>query len=443
MSWKDRCVELIKKYGPAAKVVAGAVLNVVAPGSGALVNLVDKAFDTAEDSAHGHWEAELMRATKQNAEELARLGSLFELLTGDLAKLCDKAYAFHDQPDDIEDIVRRTLASDRGLTNGLRKLDALVDDFACVKEQQRRLLDGQDEMLPIMRRLLGVLPFLEDCQQADANPRELLMHRQAILLGIQLRQPQQARNAVKQIEDADKHGDTHLFKAGIALVDHDFPSVQSELGEVVRRHPHDNELVELHRRATVMATGITPRVGEPSRVSDRVEANPDVGDILDGWKLEARLGSGGWGQVFKATRPVSPRPLGEGLGVREPIIETAALKIMHVRYSRDADFVARFRSEIRTLMRLPSHPNLLRILDFNYAIERSCWYLVTEYIDGPTLDKYLQDKGALSAEQAHKSFIATSSRATSSFARQINDWCWSISAWRYTRRTSAKPRSAA
>ena len=90
--------------------------------------------------------------------------------------------------------------------------------------------------------------------------------------------------------------------------------------------------------------------------------------------------------------------------MRGPVTETAALKIMHVRYSRDADFVARFRGEIRTLMRLPSHPNLLRILDFNYAIERSCWYLVTEYIDGPTLDKYLQDKGALSADQAHKVF---------------------------------------
>lgn len=324
MSWKDNCVNFVKKYGSAAKVVAGAVLNVVAPGSGALVGLVDKAFDTAGDMAQGHWEAELMRATQQNAAELARLGSLFALLTGDLGKLCDKAFAFHDQPDDIEDIVRRTLASDRGLTNGLRKLDALVDDFACVKEQQRRLLDGQDEMLPIMRRLQSILPFLEDCQQAGANPRELLLNRQEIMIGIQLRQPRQARAAVKRIEDSSKHGDTHLFKAGIALVDRDFPSVQSALGEVVRRHPHDNELADLHRRATVMATGITPRStppGEPSRVSDRLDANPEVGDTLDGWKFEARLGSGGWGQVFKATRGT----------------ETVALKVMHVRYSRRAD----------------------------------------------------------------------------------------------------------
>jgi len=31
MSWKDRCLSFIKKYGKVAKVVAGGVLNVVAP----------------------------------------------------------------------------------------------------------------------------------------------------------------------------------------------------------------------------------------------------------------------------------------------------------------------------------------------------------------------------------------------------------------------------
>ena len=32
MAWTDSFMHFIKKYGPAAKVVAGAVLNVVAPG---------------------------------------------------------------------------------------------------------------------------------------------------------------------------------------------------------------------------------------------------------------------------------------------------------------------------------------------------------------------------------------------------------------------------
>src|ERR1700723_2014839 len=51
MSWKNRCLSFVKKYGKAAKVVAGAVLNVVAPGSGALVGLVEFACDKANDTA--------------------------------------------------------------------------------------------------------------------------------------------------------------------------------------------------------------------------------------------------------------------------------------------------------------------------------------------------------------------------------------------------------
>ena len=38
MSWKDNCLSFVKKYGKPAKVVAGAVPNVVAPGSAALLD---------------------------------------------------------------------------------------------------------------------------------------------------------------------------------------------------------------------------------------------------------------------------------------------------------------------------------------------------------------------------------------------------------------------
>ncbi|MSU79110.1 MAG: hypothetical protein EXS16_13600 [Gemmataceae bacterium] len=381
MSLQDSFMFVVKKYGGVAKFVTTTVLNVIAPGSSALVQLVEQVFDKGKDVAQHHWEAKLLEATQANADELQRLGQLFDLLNGELA------FAVNEQSTNIEAIVRQAIATDATLRAGLRKLDALLDDFDCIKKQQCNLLEGQHEMLPIMRRLQNVMPFLEACQQAQADPRELLMVRQAILLNIQLRQPQLARAAVKQLEAVGKRGDTHLFKAGIALIDHDYPSVQSELGEVVRQHPHDKELGELHRRATVIATGVTPRVAPPLSVAHASgSVNPEVGDVLDGWTLTARLGAGGWGQVFKATHGT----------------ETVALKIMHARYSQDKDFVKRFRGEIAALMRLPIHTNLLRYLDFNF--ERDCRYLVTEYIDGPTLDRHLQNKGPLSSELAQNVF---------------------------------------
>jgi hypothetical protein len=140
-------------------------------------------------------------------------------------------------------------------------LNSLIDDTILVQitTQVHGIPNTEVKLDPALEPT-NVLPFLEECQQVQGNPGELLMRRQAILIGIHLRQPQKALAAVKQIEDGGRHGDTHLFKAGIALIDHDFPSLQSELGEVVRRHPCDSELIQLHRQATEIATGVTPRV---------------------------------------------------------------------------------------------------------------------------------------------------------------------------------------
>src|SRR3954451_8317831 len=99
MSWKDRCLSFVKKYGKAAKAVADGVLNVVAPGSGALVGLVEQACDKAHDTAQDHWEQSLLQAAQHNTAELQRLGELFELLNGGLAKLCDEAFTHKDKPD--------------------------------------------------------------------------------------------------------------------------------------------------------------------------------------------------------------------------------------------------------------------------------------------------------------------------------------------------------
>src|SRR5262245_24900603 len=101
MSWKDSCWSFVKKYGKAAKTVAGGVLNVVAPGSGALVGLVEQAYDKAHDAAQDHWEQSLLQATQTNTAEMQRLGELFDMLNGGLATLCDEAFKHKDHPADL------------------------------------------------------------------------------------------------------------------------------------------------------------------------------------------------------------------------------------------------------------------------------------------------------------------------------------------------------
>ena len=72
MAWKVRLLSFVRKYGKAAKVITTSVLNVAAPGSGALIELVEKAFDTAEQTAEKDREEKLLEATQRNTAELER-----------------------------------------------------------------------------------------------------------------------------------------------------------------------------------------------------------------------------------------------------------------------------------------------------------------------------------------------------------------------------------
>src|SRR5215470_16533995 len=138
MSW-NACLGFVKKYGKAAEAVAGGVLNVVAPGSGTLLNLVDLACDKVNETAQDHWEQALLQATQHNTAELQRLGQLFELLGGELASLCDKAAVFANQPDDLPDILGRAIAADPALSRGLHSIEAIKTQFDAFQSDLRRL----------------------------------------------------------------------------------------------------------------------------------------------------------------------------------------------------------------------------------------------------------------------------------------------------------------
>src|SRR5207302_1879150 len=69
-------------------------------------------------------------------------------------------------------------------------------------------------------------------------------------------------------------------------------------------------------------------------------------------------------------------------------------------------FVSRFKKEIGSLLRLPKHPNLVRIDNdgFGKCAQHNTEYLVMEYIDGPTLQEHLAARGPLSEALVRKVF---------------------------------------
>ncbi|MCX4781963.1 serine/threonine-protein kinase [Streptomyces sp. NBC_01264] len=101
---------------------------------------------------------------------------------------------------------------------------------------------------------------------------------------------------------------------------------------------------------------------------------PEIG----GYRLLARLGEGGMGEVFLA-RTASGRPL--------------ALKTVHRDLSRDPDFADRFAREIRANDRVRSAWTV-SVVDFSAAGASPQW-LATEYVAAPSLGEWVHRNGPL------------------------------------------------
>lgn len=114
------------------------------------------------------------------------------------------------------------------------------------------------------------------------------------------------------------------------------------------------------------------------------ENDPWVGSTLDGrYAIEAKLGEGGIGRVYRARHLKLGRPV--------------AVKVLLERFRTLESVKARFEREAQTLSAL-QHPNIVTVTD--YGLVDGCPYLVMELIEGEDLDVLLEEVGAIPVERA-------------------------------------------
>src|SRR5262245_47011718 len=86
-----------------------------------------------------------------------------------------------------------------------------------------------------------------------------------------------------------------------------------------------------------------------------------------------------------------------GDGIESPPVgPLVAIKVIHPDLASVPEFRRRFEHEARAAQRV-HHAYTAAVLDVDTSGSRP--YLVTEYIDGPTLSARVQDRGPLSATQ--------------------------------------------
>jgi len=124
----------------------------------------------------------------------------------------------------------------------------------------------------------------------------------------------------------------------------------------------------------------------PPSGESRPELDPLLGRCLnDTYLLEAVLGEGGMGRVYRA---------------RHTRITTKlfALKVLHPEFSRDTQQLARFQREAEAAATI-SHPNVVGVFDVGRT-EDGYSYLACELLSGSDLDHHLEKTGPLEVSVA-------------------------------------------
>ena len=112
--------------------------------------------------------------------------------------------------------------------------------------------------------------------------------------------------------------------------------------------------------------------------------DPAFDTIQGKYRLIESVGGGAMGEVFKA----------EHIRMQKIV----AIKILHSDVENNLEIIERFKREARASAAI-DHANICNVMDFDVT-DQGEFYLVMEFLEGDTLKKRIQEKGALPANEA-------------------------------------------
>lgn len=97
---------------------------------------------------------------------------------------------------------------------------------------------------------------------------------------------------------------------------------------------------------------------------------------LGKYEIIERIGRGGMAEVYR--------------GYHAALDRYVAIKLLHAFLADDPEFKDRFEKEARNVAKL-RHPNIVQVYDFEYDEQGDSYYMVMEFINGPTLKERLYE----------------------------------------------------
>lgn len=106
--------------------------------------------------------------------------------------------------------------------------------------------------------------------------------------------------------------------------------------------------------------------------------------LSERYDLQEQVGGGGMAVVYRALDTLLGRQV--------------AVKMLRSQFANDEEFVSRFRREAQSAASL-SHPNIVNLYDVGVTSGNE-YYIVMEYVDGPTLKEVIRERGPLSVGES-------------------------------------------
>src|SRR5436309_3693480 len=147
-----------------------------------------------------------------------------------------------------------------------------------------------------------------------------------------------------------------------------FVDTACEGDDVLRRKVES--LLASHQRADSFIE--TTALGIAARIIENGQADLLIGQTFGHYRISKRIGIGGMGEVYLATDVTAGRK--------------AALKLLPMRFTGDAERLKRFQQEAHAVVAL-NHPNILTV--YEIGEDHSTHYIASELIEGETLRQRL------------------------------------------------------
>src|SRR6476646_1803580 len=145
----------------------------------------------------------------------------------------------------------------------------------------------------------------------------------------------------------------------------------------------------------------TSSVGLATKVIQNQQADSLVGRTIGHYKISESIGTGGMGEVYLATDITAGRK--------------AALKLLPMRFTGDAERLKRFQQEAHAVVGL-NHPNIVTV--YEIGEDHSTHYIASELIEGETLRQRLM-RGRIEVGEAVDIAIQVASALAAAHATGI------------------------